>query len=179
MITVYVITRFLTLFGTFLRAFWEHIVCRICKIATEEVKAFRYSEFCGHVEHEMVYDVHKSFLICSVPFAANFLLSCCFLFGSTFNLFYIGNTNSFASYLFLWLGISCAANCTPSFEDMLAFKDCISAEKNVFLKILYAPFFAVFCVMSCLEKYSLTFLLSILFAVVFPYVFDVFIPQLV
>ena len=40
MTTVYVVTRVLSFFGTYLRTFWEHIVCRICKIPAEDVRAF-------------------------------------------------------------------------------------------------------------------------------------------
>ena len=37
---IYVATRVLTYFGTLLRTIWEHIVCRICKIAAEVTRAF-------------------------------------------------------------------------------------------------------------------------------------------
>ena len=69
----------------------------------------------------------------------------------------------------MWIGVSCLANCAPSFEDMLALKDCIYAGENKARKIIFAPFFGVVCASACLEKYSLTFLLSIAFGVAFPY----------
>lgn len=173
MTTVYVVTRFLTYFGTLLRTFWEHIVCRIFKIPTEDVRAFKNSELCGHVEHHLIYKTSHAFWICFLPFAMNLLLSCCFLLTGAYRIFYLGSTTIYQPYIFLWLGISCAANCVPSFEDMLAFKDCVYGGKNIFLKIIFAPFFAVICAGSCLEKYSLTFLLSIGFAVFFPNAFNV------
>lgn len=168
MTTVYVITRILTYFGTLLRAFWEHIVCRICGIPAEDVAAFKNSELCGHTEHDIIRKKSHAFLMCALPFFLNFILACCFLFPASYRIVYMGDTGTYREYIFLWVGISCAANCVPSFEDMLAFKDCIYGGKNVFLKIIAAPFFAVICVGACLEKYSLTFLLSIGFAAAFP-----------
>ncbi len=173
MTTVYVITRCLTFFGAMLRNFWEQIVCKICKIPAEDVSVFKNSELCGHVEHHVIYRKRDAFLMCFVPFALNFVLACCFLTMGSYRVVYMGDTGTYQAVIFLWLGISCAANCVPSFEDMLAFKDCIYGGKNRLLKIIFAPFFAVICAGACLERYSLTFLLSIGFAVGFPYAVNV------
>ena len=173
MTTVYVITRVLPYFGTLLRAFWEHLVCRICKIPAEDVSAFKNSELCGHVEHHIIYKRSDAFLMCYLPFVMNFILACCFLLTGSYRLFYLGDTTTYQAYIFIWLGISCAANCVPSFEDMLSFKDCVYGGKSIFLKVIFAPFFAVICAGACLEKYSLTFLLSIGFAVAFPHIFSI------
>lgn len=179
MTAIYVITRVITLFGAYFRKLWELLVCRVCKIAVYDERAFKYSELCGHVEHELLNEnPWKSFFVCWFPFTMNYLLSTYFLLGSTYNLFYIGNTSDILAWLFLWIGISLAANCSPSFEDMLAFKDSVYGRKNIFLKIIFAPFFALICAMSCLEKYSLTFILTILYAVIFPYVYGWSLPVL-
>lgn len=179
MTLIYVITRIITFPGAFFRKLWELLVCRVCKIAVYDERAFKYSEFCGHTEHELLAEnPWKSFFICWFPFTMNLILSTYFLSGSAYQLVYIGDTGNVLSYLFLWLGISFAANCAPSFEDMLAFKDSVYGRKNVFLKIIFAPFFALFCVMSCLEKYSLTFLLAVAYGVCFPYVFGWVLPVL-
>ncbi len=168
MTIIYVITRGLTFFGTVLRALWEQIVCRLCKIAEEDVKPFKMSELCGHVEHEIITKVSHSFLMCFLPFALNFLLSCCFLAASAYPIFYVGLAPDFQTIVFLWLGISFAANCAPSFEDMLMFKDALYGGENKALKIILSPFFAICCGCACLEKYSLTFILSVIWAIVFP-----------
>lgn len=171
MTIIYVVTRLLTFFGAILRAFWEQLVCRVCKIAAEDIRPFKYSELCGHIEHELIKNPGHAFLMCFVPFTLNFILSCCFLFSASYRLFYIGGALSFQSFIFLWLGVSCAANCAPSFEDMLDLKDCIYNGKSIALKILATPFFGVYCASACLEKYSLTFILSVLWAVIFPHIF--------
>lgn len=174
MTIIYTATRILTFFGTVLRAFWEHLVCRICKIPQEDVKPFKNSELCGHVEHELITKTSRSFLMCFLPFTLNFLLSCCFLAASSYRLFYIGAELNFQTVVFLWLGISLAANCAPSFEDMLMLKDALYGGSNKVLKIILSPFFAVYCGCACLERYSLTFILSVLWAIVFPAVTSIF-----
>lgn len=170
MTIIYVATRVLTFFGAILRAFWEQLVCRFCKIAEEDVKPFKPTELCGHVEHELVTDVSHAFLMCFLPFTLNFLLSCCFLAPASYHLFYIGGEPDFQTIIFLWLGISFAANCSPSFEDMLMLKDALYGGTNKVLKVLLSPFFAIYCSCACLEKYSLTFIASIIWAYIFPMV---------
>ena len=177
MTTVYVVTRLITFFGTFLRAFWEHLVCRICKIPAEDIRAFKYDELCGHVEHEVIKKTSHAFLMCWLPFTLNFTVGKMFLLTGAYRVFYIGEV-SLTSIGVLWLGISCIANCTPSFEDMLAFKDCVYGGSNKVLKVILAPLFGVVCTMACLEKYSLTFVLSIVCAVAFPHIFSVILPAL-
>lgn len=176
---IYVITRILTPAGAFFRSLWQLLVCRFCGIAVYDTKIFRFSENCGHAEHELLNEnPWKSFFICWFPFTMNFILGSYFLMNSTYQLIYIGNTKNVIAYLFLWLGVSFMANCAPSFEDMLAFKDSVYGRKNIFFKIIFAPFFGVFCAMSCLEKYSLTFLLAVAYGVCFPYVFAPVLPIL-
>ena len=77
----------------------------------------------------------------------------------------------------LWLGISFAANCVPSFEDVLSFKEAFfGKDTNLLIKILVAPFFAIIYGFSILEKVSLTFIVAILFALVFPQIVNVCFP---
>ncbi len=179
MALIYVITRIITFPGAFFRNLWELLVCRMCSIAVYDAKAFRYSEFCGHAEHEVLNkSPWKSFFVCWFPFTMNFILSLYFLSGSAYQLLYIGDTQNIPAYLFFWFGISFAANCAPSFEDMLSFKDSVYHGKSIFLKIIFAPFFAFFCATACLEKYSLTFLLAVAYGVLFPNIFGWLLPVL-
>lgn len=177
MTSVYIITRVLSYFGTELRTLFEHIVCRICGIPAEDISPFKMSEMCGHVEHELLKTKKQTFLMCWLPFTLNFILSAAFLLSGAYRIIYAGDFKSLSAYIFLWLGFSCAANCVPSFEDALSFKDCFyNKETNVVLKIVVAPFFGVMYVLSFLERYSLTFLLAIGFTVVFPYAFNLLFP---
>ena len=79
--------------------------------------------------------------------------------------------------MFLWLGISFAANCVPSFEDVLSFKDVFySKNSGIAGKIILAPFFGVIYGFALLERFSLTLVVSVLFAIVFPQVFNALFP---
>ncbi len=177
MTNLYVVTRVLTFFGTVMRAFWEQVACRLCGIPVEDVRALKVSELCGHVEHELVKKKSHIFLVCWLPFTINFIFACCFLLSGAYRVLYVGDIKTVTSWVFLWLGISFAANCVPSFEDVLSFKDAFyNKDTKLIIKILFAPFFVVIYGFSVLERYSLTFIVSILFAIVFPQIFNVFFP---
>ncbi len=178
MTTLYVITRFITFFGSVLRAFWEHVACRICKIPVEDARAFKNDELCGHVEHELPENLREAFFLCWFPFTMNFFMGCAFLLSGSYRLFFIGETDSLQTYGLVWLGVSCVANCAPSFEDMLALKDFIYIGKNKLLKVLLSPFFAVVCASASLERFSITFVISVIFAIVFPSLFNLLFPAL-
>lgn len=177
MTNLYVATRVVTFFGTTMRTFWEHLVCRICGIPVEDVRAFKVSELCGHVEHELIKKKSHAFLMCWLPFTLNFVFACCFLLSGAYRVVYIGDIKSVSSWIFLVLGISFAANCVPSFEDVLSFKDVFyGKDGNIAVKILLAPFFAVIYGFAILERFSLTFIVAILFAVAFPQIFNIVFP---
>ncbi len=176
MTTLYVITRVLTFFGAVLRTFWEHIGCRILKLPIENTRVFKNEELCAHIEHELPENLKQSFFICWFPFTVNFLMGCAFLLTGSYRLFFIGETDSLQAYGLVWLGVSCLANCAPSYEDALAFKDFLFASKNKVLKVVLAPFYAIVLTSSSLERYSVTFPLSIAFAIVFPKIVNLLFP---
>lgn len=178
MTTVYVITRVLTFFGAVLRTFWEHLVCRMCKIPVEDIRVFKNDELCGHIEHEFAENLKHSFLICWLPFTLNFILGCAFLLTGSFRLFYIGESIALENIGLLWLGISCFANCAPSYEDALLLKDYIQGCKKIVVKVLVYPFFAVAYASAFLERFSITFPVSVLVSIIFPRVFTLFFPIL-
>ena len=179
MTNLYVITRVLTFFGALMRTFWEHLACRMCSVPVEDVRAFKSSELCGHVEHALVKNKKHIFLICWLPITLNFIFACCFLLSGAYRVIYIGDYKTISSWVFLWLGISFAANCVPSFEDVLSFKD-VFYSKNSGLagKIILAPFFGVIYGFALLERFSLTLVVSVLFAIVFPQIFNVIFPAI-
>ena len=177
MMYLYVATRVLTVFGTVIRAFWEQVACRICGIPVEDVRAFKVSELCGHVEHELIRDKKHSFVVCWFPFTMNFIMACCFLLSGAYRIVYIGDFKTVTSWVFLWLGISFAANCIPSFEDILSFKENFyNNETKKITKIVLAPFFGIIYGFGILERYSITFVVAVLFAMVFPQLFNLLFP---
>ena len=180
MINLYVATRILTFPGTVLRNFWEHLICRLCSIPAEDIRVFKVNEMCGHIEHELIKDKPKSFAMCFVPFLLNFILACCLLLGGAYRIAYIGDYKSMLAWIFMWMGISLATNCVPSFEDVLTFQDVFyNKETKLIVKILVAPFYGLIYGFSLLERVGLTFVVSILFAIVFPQIFNKLFPVII
>ncbi len=180
MTNLYVATRVLTFFGTVMRAFWEQVICRIFGIPVEDVRTFKVSELCGHVEHELIKNKKHIFFVCFLPFVMNFIFACCFLLSGAYRVIYVGDIKTVTSWVFLWLGISFAANCVPSFEDVLSFKEAFyNAETKTVVKILLAPFFGIIYGFSILERYSVTLIVAVLFAVVFPNIINVLFPVVI
>ncbi len=175
---IYVATRIFTFFGTYLRTFFEHIACRIVKIPAEDVRAFKASEMCGHVEHSLTDNLKQSLLITMLPFTVNLLIGCSILLTGAYRLFFAGEYDNYQAYLLSWLGFSCLANCAPSYEDALALKERLYSSKRTFVKVILSPMFAVYYVCASVERFSLTFVLSAVFTVIFPNIFNVFFPML-
>ena len=177
---IYFVTRVITFFGTMLRVFFEHLTCRIFRIAAEDIRPFKSGELCGHVEHELLTDRKKVFNMCFIPFTFCFVIGCALLLSGSYGVLYIGNLGTLRNWLFLYAGISCLANCAPSFENALSLKDAFFNKKtSVIKKILVAPFFAVYYVSAFLERYSITFILAIAFAFIFPYIFNLTFPAII
>lgn len=173
---IYVATRIITYFGTETRVFFEQLICRILGIPQEDTRSFKVSEMCGHVEHELAAGLKQAFLLCFLPFTFNFILGVSVLLTGAYRVFYIGDY-TFSSILFAWVGISLLANCAPSFEDALSFKDYLYGQNTkLIVKIVLSPFFAVYFACSFLERYSVTLILAILFAWVFPMLFGFTFP---
>lgn len=180
MTVLYTVTRVFTFFGAAMRTFWEVLVCRMFRIPIEDIRTFKVSELCGHADHELTETRGQAFMMCWFPLTLNFLISVCLLLGGAYRVVYVGDVTNVLSWIYLWLGFSFAANCFPSYEDMLSFKDFFYGKrnKNLFLKIILAPFFALIFVGSFLEKYSVNFLIALAFSFGFPYIFSFLFPFL-
>ncbi len=48
---LYVIGKFITFPGAFLRGFWEHLTCLLLGLPVEHSGYLRADEMCGHIEH--------------------------------------------------------------------------------------------------------------------------------
>ena len=177
MTTLYIVTRFLTFFGAEARTFLEHLTCRLLKLPIEDTRAFKPSELCAHVEHELAPDLRGAFVVCWLPFTLASLMSCLFLLTGAYRILYIGDYSSLFSWLNLWLGFSFAANCFPTYEDALNLRDKLYGQKgHTVAKILLAPYFAVFFGGAWLERYSVTFVTAGVFTACFPQLFTVIFP---
>ncbi len=177
MTTLYIVTRVLTFFGAEARTFFEHVACRLLKLPIEDTRAFKPSELCAHVEHELAPTTGGAFLVCWLPFTLTTLLSCLFLLTGAYRIFYIGDYSSLISWVLLWLGFSFAANCFPTYEDALNLRDKLyGRDGHLAAKILLAPYFALFFCGASLERFSVTFVTAGVFTALFPQVFTLLFP---
>ncbi len=172
---IYVATRVITFFGTYLRTFFEHLACRLCGVPAEDVRAFKSSEMCGHVEHALTDSLKQSLTVTMLPFTMNLLLGSALLLTGSYRLFFAGQVDNIQPYIFTWLGFSCLANCAPSFEDVLSLKSYVFSAKKP-IKIILLPIYAVYFACAFLEKYSVTFVLCAIYTYAFPWIFNNFFP---
>lgn len=183
MTAVYVIVKYLTVVGTFTKAFFEHISLRVYAVLIEDGRYLAKSEMCGHIEHEFITNRGICFGVCFFPFLFNLILGLIFTSVGAMDILYIGQffTSSgvpnFVSYIFLWIGISMLTNLFPQWEDALTLKELIySKESNLFVKIIAAPIFAVLYCGAWLEKKGLTLLTSIGFCFVLIEIYKALLP---
>ena len=184
---VYLIVKYLTIIGTFLQGFFEHLTCRLYGVLIEDARYLRANEMCGHVEHELLQKRSVAFGVSFFPFLFNLLFGLVLTSVGSLNIFYLGEfffpsgVVHIPNFLFLWAGISCLTNLFPQMEDALALKSTLygkSSHTNVFLKILAAPIFAILYAGAYLQKWGVTLLTSVGFSIALPYIFRTFLPQL-
>ena len=186
MTAIYVIVKYLTVVGSFSKAFFEHLTARVYGVLVEDGRYLANSEMCGHIEHEFITKRGVCFGMCFFPFIFNFILGLMFLSAGAMDILYIGiffvktNIPNFFGYLFLWLGISMFTNLFPQWEDALTLKELIygKGRSNLFVKIIAAPFFALFYLGSLLEKTGLSLLTSIGFTFALIEIYKLIIPSI-
>lgn len=183
MTTLYVIIKYFTIVGTFTKAFFEHLSCRIYEVLIEDGRYLAPTEMCGHVEHEFIKKRGVCFGICFFPFMFNLILGLVFTSVGALNVLHLGEfftasgKINILNYVFLWLGISFLTNLFPQMEDALTLKELIyNKETKLFVKIIAAPIFAILYCGAKLERYGLTLITSILFAFVLPSIYGLFLP---
>lgn len=174
MTTLYIITRFITCPGAFLRCFLEQVVCRIHKSAVEDNRCLRRDETCSHVEHELIETPGGAFAICFVPMLIQFILAFFVSLTAAVNLLYIGVFSfplSIIDIVCLWFGFSLLVNCFPTIEDAINMIDRLYRSKaNIFMKIVFAPGAAISFVGAYIERYCVTFLTSVVLIGVMAYI---------
>lgn len=166
--TVYIISKYVTVIGSLLKGFWEHVFCRITKTAVSDARYLQATELCGHVEHDFTHKKALTFFLCYIPGFLNRLFGYGMLIGSYLGLFYLktdsGNIMFFIYVVMLWLGISLMCNNAPLYEDALNNWDLIYSEKsgtNPVFKILAFIPSAYFIISAFMEKYAISLLIYI------------------
>lgn len=184
---IYLIVKYLTLPGTFLQAFFEHLTCRAYEVLVEDGRYLRANEMCGHIQHELVRKRSVSFGLCFFPFLFNLVVGLVLTAAGAVPVLYLGEwftaggSVHLLNFLFLWVGVSALTNLFPQTEDALTLKALLYGKEtrpNLFLRILASPLFAVLYAGSYLQKWGVTLLTSAAFAYLYPYLLSTFLPQL-
>ena len=143
---VYLTVKYITIVGTFLQGFFEHLSCRMYDVLIEDGRYLRSNEMCGHIEHELIKKRGTAFGVCFFPFLFNLLIGLILTAAGSVNIFYLGEffmsadskVPNFPNFLFLWVGISCLTNLFPQIDDALTLKEQIygKGKSNLFVKII-------------------------------------------
>ena len=147
MTILYIISKYICFPGAYMRAFWEHITCKILMLQVEPGKYVKRDEASGHIEHSLAKTQWSAWLMATGPGFLNFNLgSSLFLFGFL-SVKYMGITpwdkvdisvavgnkmlqflhtlgiqNMYPFYIYLiamYLGVSLLCNVFPLTEDII------------------------------------------------------------
>lgn len=172
---IYVIGKILTFPGSFMKGFWEHIACRMTRLAIEQPAYLNADENCGHVEHSWTQKRSQQITVCLLPAFFNLLFGLPLFCAGFLQMLYFGvlpgeNITLFLLMLsMLYLGVSLLCNLAPLREDALHLWDLLyhkPAKRNkgllVISKILlfFPALFLRFC--AFLEQYAINVLLFLL-----------------
>ena len=64
---LYVIGKYITFPGAFLRGFWEQLTCLLLGLPVEHSGYLRADEMCGHIEHVLPKKASAAFLFATAP----------------------------------------------------------------------------------------------------------------
>lgn len=164
MTTLYIIVKYLTFPGAYVRCMWEQIVCRICKVPVEDNRCLRKDEMVSHIEHEFMPTAQSAFAICFVPAFMN-AIGALFLSVAPimFTLFaqFSDAKMTVVNIIAYWFAASLMVNSYPLVEDALNMMEKIYKKGNILQKILYAPAAALLFIGAYVEKYCISFVLAI------------------
>ncbi len=162
---LYIIIRYLTFPGAYVRGMWEQAVLRCTKTVVEDNRYIRDDEMSGHVEHEFTEKAQGSFALCFVPFFLNAI-------GTMFLLIFpaVIRANSvpatICTALSIWFAFSLFCNSFPLIEDAMNMMEKVYKKGNILQKILYAPGAVICYVGAYLERYSITFVIAVIGVIV-------------
>lgn len=169
---IYLISKYVTVVGTVLKGFWEHLFCRIIGIPVQDARYLQPNELCGHVEHDFTKKKGETFLVCYLPGLMNRLFGYGMIFGGFVGTFYIKPAQTsiiFWVYIvMLYLGISFMCNNAPLCEDALNNWDKLygkDSDAKLAAKIFAFIPSVYFRLSAWMEKYALSFVIYVILVV--------------
>lgn len=166
MTALYVITKYLTFPGAFLRCFWEQFMCKLNKLPIENNKCLQTNEMCGHIEHEMSPGKAKGFFFTFIPGLLTFVMGVVCLIPPLVDLFILDVSSTpvrIVCYVLLYLAVSMLTNIFPSVEDaMVMWENYL--EFGTGLRTLFFLGAAIMKVGAFCDKYTVTFWINLAIA---------------
>ncbi|MCL1951574.1 MAG: hypothetical protein FWF60_01975 [Oscillospiraceae bacterium] len=183
---LYLITKYFTCPGAFLKGFWEHVTCRVLKLQVTDRRYLRANERCGHAAHAPAMSPARAFLLSFLPYLPQRILGWIFVGASAapLLLFHMHSLERNPLLPFeavaLFLGLSLLCSSFPQWEDAKRqwqlFYGAPEAEPEVepeveaepetppaglAAKIILAPCNAYFLVGAWLERHGIPVILAI------------------
>ena len=165
---IYFIGKVLTFPGAYIKAFFEHLIARAFSIPVEDTKYLRFTDGCGHVEHDAIGSKAKIFFYCLLPGLFTAIIGTPMLYMGFAGLFFLkvpadsSTMLMFIVYCILfYLGFSLCANQYPLMEDAIGLGHALYGKDgaNLFVKIvLFIPTVLIIAG-AFLERYALNILI--------------------
>ena len=158
---LYVIFKYLTFAGSFLRGFWEHITCQLLGLFVEDPAYLRANEMCGHVDFIFPEKNSAAYLITIGPGVVNFITGLPMLLVGLANLRIMGISWSDSGFLFIayivltYIGASLMCSLFPSYESALYLWERIRKNSSVAEKIFLSPVCLTVYIGSWLERFGI------------------------
>ncbi len=120
----------LTVCGAVLRAYFEHLTLKLCRVPVEDRTYLQRNELFGHVEHKPAQSFAKNFCICFLPGLLVCLIGALIALPAVLQLFVMGVmprniADGRVSVMFivcavlLYFGVSLLCHAFPTYEDTL------------------------------------------------------------
>ena len=179
---LYIILKFILLPGSYLRGFWEHLVCKILRIPVEPVGYIRLDEACGHAEHSLAKTPFKTWLLVTFPGFMNFNMGMTFFLVGIMGIYYLGITvyDSIPVFLFyvicLYLGLAFLNSLFPMTDDILDLWDAYGYKRfglfkknvgTIIFGIILFPWALMTRIGAFLEKHGINFIIGIAIIVLY------------
>ncbi len=119
---LYVIGKYITFPGAFIRAFWEHLTCLLLSLPVEHKGYLRANEMCGHIEHLLPKKAAAAYFAATAPGVMCLIAGLPLTVFGFINLRILGVAPADSVWLFilyiliLYTGISIMCCLHPQFE---------------------------------------------------------------
>lgn len=164
---LYIITKYLTFPGAFLRAFWEHFTCKLLGLPVEDPAYLRANEMCGHIDHALAKKGNAAFAVAFIPGLINFLTGFPIFLAGIVNLavMELGASDSISLFIIsiaaTYVGASLLCSLFPPIETVMNLWDVVFAEKKSNIIGRIAAFIPTILMYAgaYIEKYCVSFVI--------------------